>query len=80
MSTAILVIIVSAIAHFAMRGTRRGAVVMEISMAVGYVVLFLVNTTSETYAYALPLLMATLAYLDLHFTVIGNVKRLCCRG
>lgn len=78
MVTAILVIIVSAIAHFAMRGTRRGAVVMEISMAVGYVVLSLVNTTSETYA--LPLLMATLAYLDLHFTVIGNVKRLCCRG
>ena len=31
------------------------------------------SSTSGTYAYALPLLVATLAYLDLRFTIAGNV-------
>ena len=73
MIAAILVIVVSAIAHFTMSGTRRGARIMEISMAVGYAVLSLLNTTPGTYAYALPMLVATLAYLDYRFTIEGSV-------
>lgn len=71
--TAVLVIIVSAIAHFTKSGTRNGARIMEISMAVGYFILSLVNTTSGTYAYAIPLMIVTLAYLDYRFTLIGNI-------
>lgn len=73
MIVALLVIAVSAFAHFTMSGTRQGARIMEISMAVGYVILSLVNTTAGTYAYALPLLVATLAYLDYRFVIEGNI-------
>lgn len=73
MIAAILAIIVSSIAYFAMRGTKRGAEIMLISMAAGYVVLSLFNGTIGTFTYALPLLIAVLAYLNLRYIVIGNV-------
>lgn len=73
MIAAILAIIVSSIAYFTMRGTRRGAEIMLISMASGYVVLSLFNGTVGTFTYALPLLIVALAYLNLRYIVIGNV-------
>lgn len=71
--TALLVIVVSAVAHFAMSGTKRGAHIMVISMAAGYFIISMVNSTSGTYAYALPLLVATLAYLNFKFTLFVNL-------
>lgn len=70
---AVLVIIVSAVAHVTKSGTREGAVIMETSMAVGYVIISLLNSTPGTYAYALPLLLVTLAYLDYRLTIAGNI-------
>ena len=45
---AVLVIIVSAVAHVTKSGTREGAVIMETSMAVGYVIISLLNSTPGT--------------------------------
>lgn len=43
------------------------------SLAAGYVVIMLVNSTSGTWAYALPMLLATFAYLDYRLMVGGNI-------
>lgn len=73
MITAILVIVVSAIAYITKKETRQGAIIMTTSMAVGYVILSLVNTTPSTYAYAFPLLFVTMMYLDYRLAVAGNI-------
>lgn len=69
----ILVVIISAIAYFTMKGTRRGAQLMLISMAAGYTVISLLNGSIGTYAYALPLLVATMSYLNFRYAVTGNI-------
>ena len=73
MITAILVIVVSAIAYITKKETRQGAIIMTTSMAVGYVILSLVNTTPSTYAYVFPLLFVTMMYLDYRLAVEGNI-------
>ncbi len=73
MIAAILAIIVSSIAYFTMRGTKRGAEIILISMAAGYVVISLFNGTIGTFTYALPLLTAAFAYLNLRYILIGNI-------
>ena len=73
MITAILVIVVSAIAYITKKGTRQGAIIMTTSMAAGYVILSLVNTTPSTYAYVFPLLFVTMMYLDYRLAVAGNI-------
>ena len=73
MITAILVIVVSAIAYITKKETRQGAIIMTTSMAVGYVILSLVNTTPSTYAYVFPLLFVTMMYLGYRLAVEGNI-------
>ena len=73
MITAILVIVVSAIAYITKKEPRQGAIIMTTSMAVGYVILSLVNTTPSTYAYVFPLLFVTMMYLDYRLAVEGNI-------
>lgn len=71
--TAAAVIAVSAFANAAKGGTRQGAIMICTSLAAGYVVIMLVNTTNGTWAYALPMLLATFAYLDYRLMVAGNI-------
>lgn len=71
--TAAAVIAVSAFANAAKGGTRQGAIMICTSLAAGYVVIMLVNSTSGTWAYALPMLLATFAYLDYRLMVGGNI-------
>lgn len=56
--TAAAVIAVSAFANAAKGGTRQGAIMICTSLAAGYVVIMLVNSTSGTWAYALPMLLS----------------------
>lgn len=72
-AASILVVVLSVIAYFTMKGTRRGAQLMLVSMATGYTVISLLNSSIGTYAYALPLLVVTMSYLNFRYTVIGNI-------
>lgn len=72
-SVSIVVIVLSAVAHFRMGGTRKGAFLMGMSMAVGYFIFSLLNRTDGTYAYALPLLLASMVFMDYRLMVIENV-------
>ena len=69
----VAVIAFSAFANAAKGGTRQGAIMICTSLAAGYVVIMLVNSTSGTWAYALPMLLATFAYLDYRLMVGGNI-------
>lgn len=69
----VAVIAFSAFANAAKGGTRQGAIMICTSLAAGYVVIMLVNSTSGTWAYALPMLLATFAYLDYRLMVCGNI-------
>ena len=69
----VAVIAVSAFAHATKSETRQGAIMICTSLAAGYVVIMLVNTTNGTWAYALPMMIATFAYLDYRLMVAGNI-------
>ena len=70
---ALAVIAIAAFGHLTQSATRQGAVILCTSMAVGYVIIMLLNSTEGTWAYALPMLIAVLAYLDYRLMIAGNV-------
>lgn len=71
--TAVAVIAVSAFGHATKSETRQGAIMLCTSLAVGYVVVMLLNSTAGTWTYALPMMIATFAYLDYRLMVAGNI-------
>ena len=69
----VLVVIVSAVLFFTKRDTKTCAVGMMASSAVAYTVICLFNSTPGTYVYAIPILFAAMAYLNMRLVVLGNI-------
>ena len=82
--TAVGVIIVSVIAYITKKKTYTCAVVLVTAMTGGYAVVSMLNTTEGTWAYALPLVIAAMVYLNERMmmvvngvVLIANIVRLC---
>lgn len=69
---AVAAMIISVIAYLTGRMTRRCGVILMISAAVVYAVVCLLGTTSGTWAYALPVIFAAMAYLNVRLIIGGN--------
>ena len=61
---ALAVIIVSVAAYILRKKTRVCELTIAVSMALGYVVLILLNSTDGVWTYVLPLIMASMVYLN----------------
>lgn len=65
--------ILACIAAFALkRETKQCAVIMMGSAAAAYAVIRLVGTSADTWAYAFPVLFASMAFLNVRFLIAGN--------
>lgn len=80
---ALAVIIVSVAAYILRKKTRVCELTIAVSMAFGYVVLILLNSTDGVWTYVLPLIMALMVYLNEKLilwadgvAIAGNVIRL----
>lgn len=80
-------VIVSTIAYLAGKETKRCGIIMMVSAAVVYAVVCLLGTTNGTWAYALPVIFAAMAYLNMRLIIGGsavailvNVVRLVSRS
>ncbi len=69
----ILVIITAGFGYFIKGTSHTGALIQTVSMTVGYIVIAMLNDTDGTWAYALPLIVITVAYLDLKMIVSINI-------
>ena len=70
--TAAAVIVISVVAYLGKRTTRTCAVIMTLSMMIGYFVIVQLNTTVGTWTYGLPLLIAAMVYLDKKIVMMTN--------
>ena len=61
---ALAVIVVSVAAYILRKKTRVCELTIAVSMALGYVVLILLNSTDGVWTYVLPLIMASMVYLN----------------
>lgn len=68
-----LAIIFSTILFITKRDTKACSVGFMVSSAVAYAVICIFNSTSGVYVYAIPILLASLAYLNTRMVVLGNV-------
>ena len=80
---ALAVIIISVAAYILRKKTRVCELTIAVSMALGYVVLILLNSTDGVWTYVLPLIMASMVYLNEKLilwadgvAIAGNVIRL----
>lgn len=72
LGAAVAAMIVSTIAYLAGKTTRRCGIILMVSEAVVYAIVCLVGTTSGTWAYALPVIFAAMAYLNIRLIIGGN--------
>lgn len=68
----VLVMLISTGAYLTGKTTKRCGVIIMISAAAAYAVISLVGTTTGTWSYALPVLFATMAYLNVRLIIGGN--------
>ena len=73
LGSSVVALLISTVIYVAKRDTKDCAVVMLGSVAIAYVVIRLVGTTAGTWAYALPVLFAAMAFLNIRLIVFGNV-------
>lgn len=73
---AVAAIVVSAVGYVAKKKERGAVIIMTASMTVAYVVVALLNSTSGTWGYAVPLIIAAMVYLDEKLMLIINVVAL----
>lgn len=66
------VIIISALGYLTRKETHTCAIILSTAMMVGYAAVALLNTTEGTWAYALPLVIAAMVYLDERLMKIIN--------
>lgn len=66
------VIILSALGYLTRKKTHTCAIILTTAMMVGYAAVALLNTTEGTWAYALPLVIAAMVYLDERLMKIIN--------
>ena len=67
-----MAIIISTVLFIAKRETKLCAIGLMASSAVAYAVICLFNSTPGTYVYAIPLLFAAMAYLNIRMVFLGN--------
>ena len=70
--TSVLVIIMSVLGYLFQKRTHIGEVMIASAMAVGYVVVILLNSAKETWAYAVPLVIAVMVYMNMRLMMIAN--------
>ena len=66
------VIILSALGYLTRKKTHTCAIILTTAMIVGYAAVALLNTTEGTWAYAFPLVIAAMVYLDERLMKIIN--------
>ena len=66
------VIIISVLGYLTRKETHTCAIILTTTMIVGYAAVALLNTTEGTWAYALPLVIAAMVYLDERLMKIIN--------
>ena len=66
-------IVICVLAFIFMRKTKKGALVLLSCATVAYVVLTIVNTSDSTYAYAFPIIFASMVFYNVKMVVAGNV-------
>lgn len=72
LGAAVAAMIVSVIAYLAGKTTKRCGVILMVGAAAVYVLVCLLGTTSGTWAYALPVIFAAMAYLNMRLIIGGN--------
>ena len=73
-TVAVIVGLIAVIAAFALKsGTQVCGILMTAAAALVYFVIMCTNNMTETYAYAVPLLIATIGYLDMKMAGIESV-------
>ena len=71
-ATAVIVIAITVFTYLMKKSTHLCAVVMTMTMMIGYFIVIQLNSTIGTWTYALPLIIATMAYLDKKIVMITN--------
>lgn len=72
LGAAVAAMIISVIVYLTGRGTKRCSVILMVSAAVVYALVCLLGTTSGTWAYAMPVIFAAMAYLNMRLIIGGN--------
>lgn len=67
-----LAILISTVLFITKRNTKTCAVGMMASSALAYAVICLFNSTAGIYVYAIPILFAAIAYLNIRMVLLGN--------
>lgn len=71
--TSVVSLIVVIFAYIAMRDKYIGGVLMLGMASITYVVVSLVGNSDEAFAYAFPILIASMAYMKVRLVVVGNL-------
>ena len=69
----VLALVISTVLFITKRDTKACAVTFMASSAAAYAVICLFNSTAGVYVYAIPILLASLAYLNMRMVVLGNL-------
>ena len=69
----VLAIVISTVLFITKRDTKACAVGFMVSSAAAYAVICVFNSTAGVYVYSIPILLASLAYLNMRMVVLGNV-------
>ena len=69
---AIAVIVIAVIAFITKRDSRTGALILVSAMTAGYFIIALINSTTGTWTYAMPLVIAAMIYLDTKMMMVMN--------
>ena len=69
----ILAIIVNTIAYQKKRYTRQGALTILISTTAAYCIILLFNQTQNTWFYTMPIVLASLAYMESKLVIVQNI-------
>ena len=72
LGSAVAGLVVSTATYVTARKTKKCGVIMMASTAVVYSVVCLFGTTNGTWAYSIPVLFASMAYLNIRLVICGN--------
>ena len=73
LGTAVAAIVIIIIAYITGRSTKKCGIMILASASLVYVVVSLLNSTADTWAYAIPVLFAAMVYLNKRIIISGNV-------
>ncbi|MBD5468760.1 MAG: chemotaxis protein [Lachnospiraceae bacterium] len=65
-------LIISVVFYFAAKKSKKCGIVMMVSVAVVYAVVGLFGTTASTWSYSIPVIFASIVYLNLRLVIGGN--------